>query len=111
MTLVFASGGLAALGFAASGAVALAAVALGLKNRRGRRRGNRFGRRGRSTNNVINPQRKSDFYEENAELEMLMEEIGAEDISGCGGLLVCELAAKPAEQLAPYQKNILDVVG
>lgn len=99
--------GLGALAFAGSGALAAAGAAgLALLGRGGggggRRRGGRGrGRHGRS----ITPQ------EETNQVNQFLEEIKANDLSGCGRKLVCELAAKDPLDLNEEEAGILEAVG
>ncbi|KAG7173306.1 putative DM4/DM12 family-like protein 29, partial [Homarus americanus] len=49
--------------------------------------------------------------EDSAALENLMEVIRAEDVSGCGRRLVCELAANNQQSLTVEELSILNLVG
>ncbi|XP_053650768.1 uncharacterized protein [Cherax quadricarinatus] len=62
--------------------------------------GNALGRRG-----------KRSIHEESAALENVMEEIRAQDVSGCGRRLVCELAATDLRRLTVQELSILNLVG
>lgn len=102
--------GAAALGGAAlaglAGAVGLGLAGLALRGRgRGRGRG-RFGR-GRGGGRRFG----RSIDDETAAVERVMSLIRAEDGSGCGRRLTCELGAKDEATLTEEERAILELVG
>ncbi|XP_037788427.1 uncharacterized protein LOC119583796 [Penaeus monodon] len=101
------AGGAGLAGLAVAGAVGLGVLGLaalasrggGRRNRGGRRKGHRRGRRS-------SVEDADDWRMQNA-----LELVRAEDVTGCGMRLVCELASQEEEDLVQEELAILALLG
>ncbi|XP_047477990.1 uncharacterized protein LOC125031331 [Penaeus chinensis] len=107
----------AAAGAAGLGLLGLGALAVGGRRRRGHRgsRGSRkkpssggYQRRRRSVEEALALQEEQ---EEAEALEAALEIIRERDVSGCGLLLVCDLARRDRSDLGPEEATVLDLIG
>ncbi|XP_069979347.1 uncharacterized protein [Penaeus vannamei] len=105
----------AAAGAAGLGLLGLGALAVGGRRRRRGHRGSRkkpssggYSRRRRSVEEALALQEEQ---EEAEALEAALEIIREKDVSGCGLLLVCDLARRDRGDLGPEEATVLDLIG